>query len=219
MLEKTLESPLDCKQTKPVNSKGSQSWIFIGRTDAEAPVLWPHYMKSQLTGKDPDAWKDWRQEEKGTTEGETVGWHHRLNWPEFEQALGGSEGQGSLACCSSWGRKESDMTEWLNSNSESKDHWQVPWAQIRNLIPSTCVHVRLLQSCPTLCNPMDCCSPGSCVHGFIPQEYWNGLSCPPSGDLPNPGIEPSSPVAPSLAGRFFTTEPPGKPNSFSTPRQ
>ena len=179
MLEKTLESSLDCKQIKPVNSKGNQSWIFIRRTDAEAPILWPHYMKSRLTGKDPDAWKDWRQVEKGMTEDEMVGWHHRLSWHEFEQALGDSERQGSLACCSAWGHKELDMTELLNSNNnESKDHRQVPWAQIRNLIPSTCVHVQLLQSCLTLCNPMDCCLPGSYVHGIIPARILEWVAMP-----------------------------------------
>ena len=116
MLEKTLESPLDYKEIKPVNLKGNQSWIFTGRTDAEAeaPVLWPPDAKSQPIGKDPDAGKDWGQEEKGMTEDEMVGWHHRLNGHEFEQALGDSEGQGSLACCSTWCRKEQDMTEQLN---------------------------------------------------------------------------------------------------------
>ena len=116
VLEKTLEGPLDCKEIKPVNSKGNQSWIFIGRTDAEAkaPILWPPDAKSWLIGKDPDAGKDWRQEEKGTTEDEVVGWHHRLNGHEFEQVPGVGDGQGSLACCSPWGCKESDMTEWLN---------------------------------------------------------------------------------------------------------
>ena len=96
--------------------KGDPSWIFIGRTDAEAetPILWPPDAKSWLIWKAPDAGKDWRQEEKGTTEGEMVGWHHRLNAHEFEQALGVGDGQGSLACCSSWGRKGSDMTEQLN---------------------------------------------------------------------------------------------------------
>ena len=114
--EKTLESPLDCKEIHPVHSKGNQSWMFIGRTDAEAEtlILWPPDVKSWLIGKDPDAGKDWRQEEKGTTEDGMVGWHHRLNGHEFEQALGVSDGQGSLACCSPWGRKESDMTEGLN---------------------------------------------------------------------------------------------------------
>ena len=90
MLEKTLESPLDCKEIKPVNPKGNQSWILIGRTDVEAetPILWPPYMKNRLIGKDPDAGKDWKQEERGTTEDEMVGWHHWLNGHEFEQAPG-----------------------------------------------------------------------------------------------------------------------------------
>ena len=102
VLEKTLESPLDSKEIKPVHPKGNQSWIFIGRTDAEAetPVLWPPDVKSWLTGKDPDAGKDWRQEEKGMTEDEMVGWHHWLDGLEFEQALGVGDGQRGLVCCS-----------------------------------------------------------------------------------------------------------------------
>ena len=96
-LEKTLESPLECKEIKPVNLKGNQSWIFTGRTDAEALILWPSDAKSQFFGKDPEAGKDWRQEEKGVTEDEMVRGHHRLSGHEFEQALGDSEGQGSLA--------------------------------------------------------------------------------------------------------------------------
>ena len=93
------------KKIQPVHPKGNQSWIFIGRTDAEAEalILWPPDAKNWLTGKDPDAGKDWRQEEKGTTEDEMIGWHHRLNGHEFEQALGAGDGQGSLACCSPWG--------------------------------------------------------------------------------------------------------------------
>ena len=115
VLEKTLEGPLDCKEIKQVHPKGNQSWIFIGRTDAEpeAPVFWPDG-KNVLIGKDPDAGKDWRQEEKGMTEDEMVGRYHWLYRHEFEQALGDGDGQGSLACCSPWGRKDSDMTEWLN---------------------------------------------------------------------------------------------------------
>ena len=107
VLEKTLESSLDCEEIKPVNPKGNQSCMFIGRTDAEAEalILWPPYVKSQLIGKDPDAVKDWGQEEKGTTEDEMVGWHHQLNGHEFEQAPGDGEGQGSLAGCSLWGHK------------------------------------------------------------------------------------------------------------------
>ena len=113
VLEKTLESPLDCKQTQPVHPKGDQSWIFIGRTEAEAetPMLWPPHAKSQLIWKDPDAGKDWGQEEKGTTEDEMARWHHRLN---DEKTLGIGDGQRGLACCGPWGHKESDTTEQLN---------------------------------------------------------------------------------------------------------
>ena len=116
VLEKTFESPLDFKEIQPVNPKGNQSWLFIGRTDVEAetPILWPPDIKNRLIGKDPDAGKDWRQEEKGTTEDETVGWHHRLDGREFEQAPGVGDGQESLACCSPWSHKELDMTERLN---------------------------------------------------------------------------------------------------------
>ena len=116
VLEKTLESPLDCKEIKPVNPKGSQSWIFIGRTvaEAETPILWPPDGESWLIRKDPDAGKYWRQEEKGTTEDEMIGWHHWLDRDEFEQTLGVGDGQGSLACWSPWGCKKLDMTEWLN---------------------------------------------------------------------------------------------------------
>ena len=115
VLEKTLESPLDCKEIQPVHPKGNQSWIFIGRTDAEAetPIFWPPDLKNWLIWKDPDDGKDWRQEENRMTE-EMVGWHLRLNGHEFEQALGVGDGKGSLACCSPWGYKESDTTEWLN---------------------------------------------------------------------------------------------------------
>ena len=113
VLEKTLESPLDCKEIKPVNPKGNQPWIFIWSTDAEAPVLWTPDVKSQLIGKDPDAGKDWRQEEKGMTEDKMVGSHHQLNRHEFELAPGDEELQGSLACCSPWGCKDSEMTRRL----------------------------------------------------------------------------------------------------------
>ena len=116
VLEKTLESPLDCKEIQPVNPKGSQSWIFIGRTDAEAPKFWEPDGKSWLIRKDPDAGKDWRQEEKGMTEEEIVGWHHQLNGHEFEQALGDGDGQGSVACCSPWGHKKLGTIEQLNNN-------------------------------------------------------------------------------------------------------
>ena len=116
VLEKTLESPLDCKEIQPIHPKGNQSWTFIRRTDAEAeaPILWPSHVKSWLIGKDPDAGKDRRQEEKEMADDEMVGWHHRLDAHEFEQAPGVSDGQGSLACCSPWCYKELDTTEWLN---------------------------------------------------------------------------------------------------------
>ena len=110
VLEKTLESPMDCKEIKSANPKGNQPWIFIGRTDvkAEALTLWPLDVKSWLIRKDPDAGNDWGQEEKRATEGEMDGWHHWLNRHDFEQALGYGDGQGGLACCSSWHCKELD---------------------------------------------------------------------------------------------------------------
>ena len=116
VLEKTLESPLDCKEIQPVHPKGDHSWVSIGRTDVEAetPILWPPDAKNWLIGKkDPDARKDWRQE-KGTTEDEIVGWHHWLNGHGFGWTPGVGDRQGGLVCCGSWGRKESDMTERLN---------------------------------------------------------------------------------------------------------
>ena len=116
VLEKTLESPLDWKDIQLVHPKGDQSWVFIGRTDVEAetPILWPPDAKSWLVWKDPNAGKDWGQEEKGTTEDEMIGWHHRLNGHGFEWTLGVGDGQGGLACCGSWGHKELDMAERLN---------------------------------------------------------------------------------------------------------
>ena len=113
VLEKTLESPLDCKEIQPAHPKGNQSWIFIGGTDAETPILWPPDVKNWLIAKDPDAGKDWRQEEKGTIEDEKVGWHHWLDGHVWASPMVGDR-QGDLACCSPWGRKELDMTEQLN---------------------------------------------------------------------------------------------------------
>ena len=116
VLEKTLESFLDCKGIQSVDPKGNQSWMFIGRTyrEAENSIFWPPDAKNWLTGKDPDAGKGWKWEEKEMTEDEMVRWHHWLDGHEFEQAPGVGDGQGSLTCCSPWGRKESDTTEWLN---------------------------------------------------------------------------------------------------------
>ena len=124
------ESPLDCKEIKPVNPKGNQSWIFIRKTDAEAeaPILWSPDAKSQLIGKDTDAGKDWRQEEKGMTEDKMVVWYHWLNGHEFEPSLGDGKGQGSLVYCSPWGCKELNTTEQSNNNNnkwtKAKKHAQ-----------------------------------------------------------------------------------------------
>ena len=116
VLEKTLEGSLDCTEIQPVHPKGDQSWVFIGRThvEAETPVCWPPGVKNWLIWKDPVAGKDLGQEEKGMTEDEKVGWHHQLNGHGFGYTLGVGDEQGGLACCGSWGRKELDMTEWLN---------------------------------------------------------------------------------------------------------
>ena len=133
VLEKTLKSPLDCKEIQPVHRKGGQSWVFIGRTHAEAetPILWPPELKNWLIGKDPDAGKDWRQEEKRMTEDEMVGWHHWLNGHGFEQAPWVGEGQGSMVWCSPWGHKESAATvlNWNFSNFlHSLNHDLISWA-------------------------------------------------------------------------------------------
>ena len=124
VLEKTLGSPLNCKEIPLVNPKGNQPWIFIGRIDAEAetPIPWPPDGKNLLIGKDPDAGKDWRQEEKGTAEDEMIGWHHQLDGHEFEQALKFADGQGSLVCCSPWGGRVGH--DWM---SELNWHFQRRW--------------------------------------------------------------------------------------------
>ena len=121
VLEKTLESPLDSEEIQPVHPKGDQSWVFIGRNDAKAEtlILWPPDAKSWLIWKDPDAGKDWGQEEKGTTEDEMVGWHHRLNGHGFGWTPGVGDGQGGPVCCDSWGCKESSTTELLNWTDSS----------------------------------------------------------------------------------------------------
>ena len=134
--EETLESPLDCKEIQPVHSEGDQPWDFFGRHDAKAetPVLWPPHVKRWLIGKDSDAGKDWGQEEKGTTENETAGWHHWLDGCESEWTPGVGDGQGGLACCDSWGHKESDTTEQLN------------WTEVLSII------IQYLSSCYIPCS-------------------------------------------------------------------
>ena len=140
MLEKTLESPLDCKEIKPFHPKEDQSWVFIGSTDAEAeaPILWPPDVKSWFSGKDPDSGKDWRQGEKGMTEDGMIRWHHWLNEHEFEQALRNGEGQGRLVCCSPWGRKELDMIEQLNNNNNTLE-------SVEESKKSNCMSYRILE--------------------------------------------------------------------------
>ena len=133
VLEKTLKSPLDCKEIQPVHPKGDQSWVFIGRihAKAETPILWPPELKNWLIGKDPDAGKDWRQEEKRMTEDEMVAWHHWLDGHVFEQAPWVGEGQGSMVWCSPWGHKESAATvlNWNFSNFlHSLNHDLISWA-------------------------------------------------------------------------------------------
>ena len=138
VLEKTLESPLDCKEVQPVHPKGNQSWVFIGRTDVEAEtlILWPPHAKSWLIGKDPDAGKDWGQAEKGMTEDGMVGWHHWLDGHEFGLTLGVGVGQGGLVCWSSWGHEALDTTERLNwtvlfqilaGKFSALHHWVLYW--------------------------------------------------------------------------------------------
>ena len=133
-LEKTLESPLDCKEIQPVHPKGNQSWIFTGRTDVEVEtaILWPPDVKNWLIWEDPDAGKNWGQEEKEMTEDEMVGWHHQINGHEFVSTPGVGDGQGGLVCCSPWGLKESDTTEllnWWRSNSLEKTLMLGDWRQ------------------------------------------------------------------------------------------
>ena len=127
-----LENSWDSKEFQPVHPKGNQSWLFVGRTDAEAetPILWPPDAKSWLAGKDPDAGKDWGQEEKGTTENEMVGWHHQLDGHGFGWTPGVGDGQGGLACCDSWGLKESDTTERLNW---TELNWRGPTSGFKEL--------------------------------------------------------------------------------------
>ena len=125
MLEKTLESPLDCKEIQPVHSEGDQPWDFFGRNDAKAetPVLWPSVAKSWLIGKDSDAGRDWGQEEKGKIEDEMAEWHHQLDGHESKWTPGVGDGQGGLACRDSWGHKESHLTEWLNWTEMKNTVW------------------------------------------------------------------------------------------------
>ena len=158
-MEKTLESPMDCKEIQPVHSKGDQSWVFFGRNDAKAEA--PAHAKSWLIGKDSDAGRDWGQEEKGTTEDEMAGWHHWLDGRESEWTPGVGDGQGGLACCNSWGRKESDTTEpviWSDLNTKEKHKvngimFQGSYSFIKNKI---LILSRLWQIKEAECNSYSC---------------------------------------------------------------
>ena len=167
-------------EIQPVHPKGDQSWVFIGRTDVEAetPILWPPDAKSRLIWKDPDAGKDWRREEKGTTEDEVAGWHHWLDGRESEWTLGVGDGQGSLVCCNSWGRKESDTSEWLN------------WTELKLYL--------------TACDPMDCSTPGFsvlCHHPEFAQIHLHWV-----GDIIQPShpLLPTSPIF--FSNRVFSND-------------
>ena len=148
VLEKTIESPLDSKEIQPVHPKENQSWIFIGRNDAEAeaPVLWPPHEKCWLIGKDSDAGRDWRQEEKGPTEDEMAGWHHGLDGRESEWTPRVCDGQGGLACCDSWGRKESDTTERLNWTDQlsvgPQQTTTLQFSKMSNIQPKITRHIK-----------------------------------------------------------------------------
>ena len=178
MLEKTLETALDCKEIKPVNPKGNQPWILIGRTDAEseAPIFWPADVKSQVTGKDPDAGKDWRQE-KRASEDEMAGWHHRCNGHELGQTPGDGEGQGGLTCCSPRGHEALDMTQWLNNNQDAE-----LWSTYQSF-DSTSVVVALdfviFHSCSEdqALHFVDQCFSVLIVFQLCSMEPWSPLSC------------------------------------------
>ena len=199
MLEKTLESTLDFKKTKPVNPKRNQSWIFIGGTDAEAkaPILWPPDAKSRLIRKDTDAGKDWRQEEKGKTEDKMVGWHHQFYGHEFEQPPRDGEGQESLACFSPWAHKDLDTTERLNSNKNIY-MWQ----------PCVCMLSHF--SCVWLCHPMDLSQPGSSIHGILLARILEWVAMPFSKVSSQSRDQTHISCSSCTSGRFFTTEPLGK---------
>ena len=159
--EKTLESPLDCRKIRAVHPKGDQSWVFIGRTDvdAETPILWPPDTKSWLIWKDPDAGKDWRQEEKGTTEDEMAGWHHQLNGYGFGWTLGVGDGQGGLACCGSWVAKSRTwLSDWTELNWGLSRKTQFLWS----LWPENYTHSSNIST--------------SLSSSLIPAQPWNHTS-------------------------------------------
>ena len=165
VLEKTLESPLDCKEIQPAHSKGDQSWVFFGRTDAEAetPILWPPDAKSWLIWKDLDAGKDWGPEEKEMTEDEMVGWHHWLNGHGFGWTPGVGYGQGALVFCGSYGHKESNMTKRLN------------WTELALFLQIFLNLIRRTNSSKQILMKMEICQPecGTVKRYCSKDYYWN----------------------------------------------
>ena len=192
VLKKTLESPSDFMEIQPVHPKGDQSWVFFGRTDAKAetPVLWPPHAKSWLIGKDSDAGRDWGQEEKGMTEDEMAGWHHQLDGREFEWSPGVGDGQGGLACCTSWGRKESDTTEQLN------------WIELRSLVGNS----------PWIREELDMIKQTSTCHMFLIEDKAKSLGVQ-QADLTDYSMSQGKPLtlcfAPTACTCFspFTSNP------------
>ena len=149
MFEKTLESPLDCKEIQPVHPKGDLSWVFIGRTDAEAetPILWQPCAESWLIRKDPDVGRDWGKEKKGTTEDETAGWYHQLDGHEFRWTPGVGDGQGGWECCGPWGHKQSDTTVWLNWTELMATLFLAFWGTSNTVLHSVCTNLHFHQQC------------------------------------------------------------------------
>ena len=197
-LEKTLESPLDCKEIQPVHSEGDQPWNFFGRNDAKAetPVLWPPHAKSWLIGKDSDAGRDWRQEKKQTREDEMAGWHHWFDGHEFEWSQGVGDGQGGLACYDSWGRKESNMTERLNWTELICKYFL-----LFHKLPFNCAVGLVAKSCLTLCNPIDYSLPVSSVHGILQARILEWVAIPSSRGSSKPRDQTQ---VSNTAGGFFT---------------
>ena len=213
VLEKTLEKPLDNKEIKQVNLKGNWPWILLGRTNAEAKmsVFWSSNVNNWLIGKVPDAGKDWGQKEKRASEDEMAGWHHWCNGHEPGKTLGDGEEQRSLACCSPWGHRESDITGLLNNNNDNlRKRWQ--WCPMgkgeyfKYIVKK--VKVKSLSCVQLFAIPWTVAHQAPLSIGFSRQEYWSGLPFPSPGDLPNPGIKPR---APALQADALTSDSPGKP--------
>ena len=200
VLQKTCKSPLDSKEIKPVDLKRNQLWIFVERAVAEAPILWPSGAKSWLIDKEPDAGKDWGKGKEGVTEDEMVGWHHWLNGHEFKQILGDSEGEGSLACCSSWGHKELDNNTILFVSYLCQEilKFQLLFCPLPLDLVGWLVGL-VTTSCPTLVTPWTLACQAPLPMGCSRQEYWSAISISRGSSWPRNQTWVSC-----IAGRFFT---------------